>query len=249
MCPRWLRTLLLVFALHAPAMAQTLTVSAAASLQHALRELASLFQATQPGWRVQLNFAASGVLLAQLAQGAPVDVFISADAATMERALAQGLVDVRTRRDVVANQLVLIVPRDAGATPDSLPGLRDAALRRIALGSPGSVPAGAYTQAVLRQHGLWDVLQPKLVFGENVRQVLAYVGRGEADAGFVYRSDALGDAQRVRIVLTVPTLTPLRYPAARVRGSTQPRAADAFIAFLGSPPARAAWQRHGFEAL
>jgi molybdate transport system substrate-binding protein len=240
--------LLLCAALHAPALAQTLTVSAATSLQEALREVAGLFQQSHPGVRVQLNFAASGSLLAQLAQGAPVDVFASADQATMDRALSKGLIDGATRRDFVANQLVLVVPRAGGGDVPSLQALREPRWRRIALGSPLSVPAGAYAQAALQQHSLWQALQPKLVYGENVRQVLSYVGRGEVDAGFDYRSDALTDA-RVRIALPVPTVTPLRYPAARVRGSVQPQAADAFIAFLRSPPAQPAWRRYGFEAL
>lgn len=246
MSTRRLCALLLCAALHAPALAQTITVSAATSLQDALRELASLYQQTRPGSRVQLNFAASGTLLAQLARGAPVDVFASADAATMDRAAAQGLIDAATRVDVVANQLVIVVPRDGGAVP-TLHALRGDAVRRIAIGSPSSVPAGAYAQAVLRQHGLWDTLQPKLVFGENVRQVLTYVGRGEVDAGFVYRSDALAEAARVRIALTVPTMTPLRYPLARVRASAQPQAAEAFMSFLRTPPAHAVWRRYGFD--
>ena len=194
----------------AGAHAGELTVSAAASLQNAFREIGRRFEQAHPGTTVRFNFAGSGPLLAQLRKGAPVDVFASADHDTMDRAVAEGLVTGATRRDFASNAVVLVAPlqapaNGAGASLSALADLRGARVRRIAVGQPRVVPAGAYTRRALQAQGLWSALEPRLVYGDNVRQVLSYVSRGEVDAGFVYRSDALLDAARVRIVLTVPT--------------------------------------------
>jgi molybdate transport system substrate-binding protein len=126
-------------------------------------------------------------------------------------------------------------------------------VRRIAVGSVANVPAGRYAKAALESQRLWATLTPKLVFAENVRQVLTYVGRGEVDAGFVYRSDALQAADKVRIDLVVPLAQPVLYPIARVAASKQPALADQFISFVKSAPAqpclRATASRHLSGAL
>ncbi|MEO6033262.1 MAG: molybdate ABC transporter substrate-binding protein [Burkholderiaceae bacterium] len=227
--------------------AQTLTVSAAASLQNALREVGTAYQATHPGTRIDFNFGASGSLLAQIAKGAPADVFASADLATMDRAQARNLIDVGSRANFVANQMLVISPRSAPAHLKAAADLKGDAIRRIAVGSPASVPAGRYAKEALERDGLWADLVPKLVFAENVRQALNYVSRAEVDAGLVYRTDAKIDAATVRIDFAFPTVQPLLYPVARVAASPNVKEADAFIAYLQREPAQAVFERFGFR--
>lgn len=226
--------------------AQELTVSAAASLQNALREIGSAYQAARPGAKINFNFAASGALLAQIAQGAPADVLATADALTMDRAQAQQLIVASTRVNFVANELVLVSPRAQPATIRALADLSAPAVQRIAIGTLASVPAGHYAQMALEKQGLWTTLQPKMVYADNVRQVLNYVGRGEADAGFVYRTDALVDKDKVRIDRVVPTATRVVYPIAAVAASAHAAAAADFVRFVEGPSGRAVLDRLGF---
>jgi molybdate transport system substrate-binding protein len=228
------------------ATAQEITVSAAASLQNAMREIGAAYQAASPGAKVNFNFAASGALLAQIAQGAPVDVFASADGETMDKAQAQRLIAPASRVDFAANELVLVSPLAKPARVGSLADLARPEVQRIAVGSPASVPAGRYAQGALEQAGLWGPLARKLVFAENVRQALNYVARAEVDAGFVYRTDALLDAGTVRIDFAVPGAGSVRYPIARVAASRNAPPADAFIAFVRSARGQAVLARFGF---
>lgn len=246
---RWV-VLMLWAALLGPGavLAQPITVSAAASLQDAMREIGKAFSAEHPGVELIFNFASSGVLLTQIAQGAPVDVYASADLETMNRALARRLIDPSTRTEFAGNELVLISPASRPASIGTLRDLLGNDVRRIAVGSVASVPAGRYAKAALDSQRLWATLTPKLVFADNVRQVLTYVGRAEVDAGFVYRSDALQAADKVRVDLVVPLAQPVRYPIARVAASKQPALADQFISFVKSAPAQAVFARHGFTA-
>jgi molybdate transport system substrate-binding protein len=238
------RLLLLVAALPLLASAQQLTVSAAASLTDAFKEIGPRFEASRPGATVRFNFAASGVLLQQIAQGAPVDVFASADQDTMNRAADQKLIAADTRRDFAANALVLVTPPDGMVK--ALPDLTQPAVRRIAIGKVASVPVGRYTQQALEGAQLWVPLQPKLVFADNVRQVLDYVSRGEVEAGFVYRTDAGLAKDKVRIVMTVGGHAPVTYPAAVVADSKQAALARDFVNFLSATEAQAILARHGF---
>lgn len=229
-----------------PAAAQEITVSAAASLQNPMREIGAAYQAAHPGATVHFNFAASGALLAQIAQGAPVDAFASADLETMDKAQAQGLVDAGSRVNFATNELVLVSPRERPVSLRALADLDRAGVRRIAIGTPSTVPAGRYARAALEKAQLWAVLTPKLVFAENVRQSLQYVSRAEADAGFVYRSDALSAVDQVRIDFAVPTDLAVLYPIARVSASRQRQAAGEFIAFVTGAAGQAVLARHGF---
>lgn len=233
---------------HAAAHAQTqdLTVSAAASLTNAFEAIAPLFEKAHPGVKVRLNFAASGPLLQQIQQGAPVDVFASADQDTMQRAAAAALIDPKTRQDFAANTLVLIVPSAATATPASLRDLTGAAYKKIAIGNPATVPVGRYTQEAIDAAGLGQELAPRWVNADSVRQVLNYVARGEVDAGFVYRTDALIEKARTRVAFTVPTRTPITYPIAQVAASKQAARARDFIAFVRSPAAQDVLTGFGF---
>jgi molybdate transport system substrate-binding protein len=242
---RTLCTLLLALAPLAAA-AQQITVSAAASLADALREIGSRFEAARPGSTVRFNFAASGVLVQQIIQGAPADVFASADAETMDRGIAQKVIDAATRREFAANTLVMVVPAQGALPLTQLTDLTGPAVRRIAVGKPASVPVGRYTREALDRARLWPALEPKFVFADSVRQALDYVARGEAEAGFVYRTDAQTQAGRVRVVLTVSGHAPITYPAAVVTDTRQPALARAFVEFLTGAEAQAILARFGF---
>ena len=240
--------LIALLALPFAAAAQQLTVSAAASLTDAFKEIGVKFEARRPGATVRFNFAASGVLIQQIAQGAPVDVFASADPETMARGAEQKLIDAGTRRDFAANSVVLIVPAQGAVPIAALADLRSPKVQRIAIGKLATVPVGRYTKQVLDSASLWSELEPRLVQADNVRQVLDYVARGEVEAGFVYRTDAALAADKVRVVLTAEGHAPVRYPVAVVSDSRHKALANDFAAFLLTPAAQAVLSRHGFAA-
>ena len=228
------------------AQAAELTVSAAASLSNAFRELAPLFEAANPGTRLNFNFAASGALLQQIVKGAPVDVFASADQETLDQAQAQGFVQAGARLDFVSNTLVLVVPAASAKRPKTLHDLAQPGYERIAIGLPASVPVGRYTQAVLRAQGLWAAVEPKMIGAQNVRQALDYVARGEVDAAFVYATDAALMPDKVKVAFTVPTVKPIRYPVAALAASPNLALARRFCEFLIQRPAQVVLARHGF---
>jgi molybdate transport system substrate-binding protein len=231
------------------ALAADLTVSAAASLTNAFRELASLFETQNPDMKVQFNFAASGALLQQIAKGAPVDVFASADQETMDQAQAKNLVRAAERRNFVANALVVIVPAQAARMPGALNDLSQAAYQRVAIGLPASVPVGRYTKGVLEKAGLWSAIEPKMIGVQSVRQALDYVARGEVDAGFVYATDAAIMPGKVKVALRVPTEQPILYPIAPVASSANQAAAQKFVNFVNSSQAQSVLAKYGFGKL
>ncbi|NKI96794.1 molybdate ABC transporter substrate-binding protein [Rhizobacter sp. SG703] len=227
--------------------AADLTVSAAASLTNAFKELAPAFEARNPGIQLLLNFAASDALLAQIAKGAPADVFASADQETMDRAQAQQLIAAGSRRNFANNALVLIAPADSRLVLAALSDLKQPGVRRIALGQPSGVPAGRYAKGALEAARLWGDVEPKAVYAQNVRQALDYVARGETEAGFVYATDAAVQKDKVKVALAVPTGTPISYPLGIVAGGPNPAAAKAFVDFVLSPAGQAVLARHGFQ--
>jgi molybdate transport system substrate-binding protein len=227
----------------APAFAEELTVSAAASLTNAFTEIKTLFEKRYPGNTVATNFAASNPLLQQIRQGAPADVFASADQETMDTAGNEKLIDPATRKDFARNSLVLVVP--AGGKVKSLKDLTPA--MRIAAGNPDSVPAGRYARDSLTAAGLYERLKPAVIQGNSVRQVLDYVARGEADAGFVYATDAAVLKDRVTVVETMGGHKPVLYPAAVVAASGHKKLAKSFADFLFTPEAVAVLQKYGFS--
>ncbi len=237
--------------------AAELTVSAAASLQNAFREIAAAWEQQHPGDRVLLNFAASGTLLQQIIQGAPVDIFASADEETMDRATDKGQVDEATRRDFAANTLVVIVPTrvPAAQMPGSLAALHAPSVERIAIGDPRSVPAGRYARAALQaapgasgDSGTdgYQALEAKWIHAQSVRQVLDYVARGEVDAGFVYATDAALMKESVRIAFPIEGNDPVRYPVAVLRHAPQRALAASFVDFLVTPQGQEILARYGF---
>ena len=226
--------------------AQQLTVSAAASLTNAFKEIGGKFEAGKPGVTLRFNFAASGVLIQQITQGAPVDVFASADEATVTRGIEQKLFDAATRRDFARNTVVLVVPAQGGPNIRTLADLGSAGVRRIAIGKTATTPVGRYTKESLDAAKLWSALEPKFVFADTVRQVLDYVARGEADAGFLYRTDALIGGDKVNIALTAGGHTPVSYPVVAVSDSRNKALARDFIGFLATPAAQDVLATHGF---
>jgi molybdate transport system substrate-binding protein len=246
MRPFRLLSLVVALALPLAASAQQITVSAAASLTDAFKEIGPKFEAAKSGATVRFNFAASGVLLQQISQGAPVDVFASADQETMDRGAGQKLVDTDTRRNFASNSLVLIEPAKDGVGIKSLQDLSGPAVKKIAVGKVATVPVGRYTRQALDAAKLWTPLEPKFVQADSVRQVLDYVGRGEVEAGFVYRTDAAVMADKVRIVLSPEGHTPVSYPVAVVTESKQKAVARDFVNFLSTDAAQQVLAKYGF---
>ena len=226
--------------------AQTrLTVSAAASLTNALAETEAAYKRAQANIEFSNNIGSSGTLAAQIDQGAPVDIFISAASKPMDDLAASGLIVTGTRRNLLRNTLVLIAPLDSKLK--DFQGLTDRSIRMIALGDPESVPAGQYGKQTLLSFHLWEQLSAKFVLGKDARQVLTYVETGNADAGLVYATDAQASG-KVRVVATAPESVhdPIVYPVAVVKGSRNEEASRRFVEFLRSPTAQAIFVKHGF---
>ena len=226
--------------------AADLTVSAAASLTNAFKELGPTFEAQNPGTKVVFNFAASDALLAQIVKGAPADVFASADQDAMDKADAQKVVVAGTRRNFVSNSLVMIVPSDSTLGLKGPGDLAKPEVKRVAIGNPASVPVGRYARGSLEAAKLWGVVEPKAVMAQSVRQALDYVARGEVEAGFVYSTDSAIMKDKVSVVATVPTATAITYPVGAVAGGPNPEAARRFLDFLAAPASQAVLARYGF---
>ncbi|MEG4505442.1 molybdate ABC transporter substrate-binding protein [Microcoleus sp. F6_B4] len=224
----------------------SLTVSAAISLSQALQELKTVYQTSNPKVTITYNFGASGALAQQIQQGAPVDVFFSAATKQMNDLQQSNLLINDTRRNLLTNRLVLITPKNGVALSD-FKQLTDARIKKIAIGEPKSVPVGQYAQEMLTKLGLWQQLQPKLVLGNNVRQVLTFVESGNADAGIVYTTDAkASDKVTVRLTAAENLHSPIVYPLAVIRNSRNPSAAKGFVDFLGGDRAKIVFQKYGF---
>ena len=232
---------------HAPT---ALLVFAAASLSDALEEVDRAFTA-RTGVHVNASYAASSLLAKQIQAGAPADAFFSADLAWVDYLEERGLLQRGSRREVLGNALVLIAPADSPLRLSITPGFDlTAALAagRLAMADPDSVPAGQYARAALTKLGAWQGVSERLVRGENVRAALAYVARGEAPLGIVYRSDAQAE-KRVRVVGVFPedTHPPIVYPLALTVRARAPAAR--FADFLTSETARQIFTRYGFAPL
>jgi molybdate transport system substrate-binding protein len=228
------------------AKAADLTVFAAASLTDSLKEIGANYQ-KETGQTVVFNFEASSTLARQIAEGAPADIFFSADETQMDRLAKNDLIDPATREDRLGNTLVVVVPVDSDLKIDSAHDLARAGIAKLALADPKSVPAGVYAKAWLMKLQLWDAIEPKVVPTENVRGALAAVASGNADAGIVYKTDA-AISQNVRIAYSVPAAEgpDIRYPMATVKASQQPDAAKQFLKYLDSEEAAKVFKKFGF---
>lgn len=229
--------------------AQTIVVSAAASLKEALADVNAAFSARNPGIAIDLNLAGSGALQQQIEQGAPVDVFISAATRQMDALAAKGLLMEGSVFNLLGNKVVLVGPPGATA-PAGFAALADASVKRIAIGEPGSVPAGQYAQQVFAFYKITEAVKPKLIFAKDVRMVLTYAETGNVDAGVVYMTDAK-QSGKVAIPAEAPTGShdPVVYPAAIIKTARQPAAAQTYLAFLKSTEAAELFTKRGFEVL
>jgi molybdate transport system substrate-binding protein len=224
-----------------------LTVSAAISLKDALDETKQLYTTANPSVSIATNYGASGTLQLQIEQGAPVDVFLSAAPKQMDALESKGLLLEGTRKDLLRNEVVLIVPKDSTLGITGFRDLLKPEVKKVALGEPVSVPAGKYAQDVLTSLGIYDQVNAKAVLAKDVRQVLTYVETGDVDAGIVYKTDALSSA-KVKVVVQAPadSHAPVIYPVAVIKASKNAEAAKAFEDFLSGPQARAVFEKYGF---
>lgn len=229
--------------------AEELIVSAAASLNNAFKEIAQKFETNHPNDKVLFNFAASGTLLQQMAKGAPVDVFASADQETMNQAEQKKLIVDSSRKNFTQNTLVIIAPSNSTLSFNGLIDLNSEAIKRIAVGNPASVPAGRYTQEALEQTNQWHTLQEKYIYTQNVRQALDYVARQEVDIGFVYGSDASIMKDKVKVLFTVPLKTPVTYPIAQLKDSKHSQLANKFIEYILSQEGQQILNSYGFSSI
>ena len=241
--------LLIIWNLFHPAIAPqktSLTVSAAISLSPALTEIKTVYQGSNPNVNITYNFGASGALAQQIQQGAPVDVFFGAAIKQMNSLQQANLLLNETRRNLLTNRLVLITPKNGVAVSD-FKQLTEARIKKIAIGEPKSVPVGQYAQEMLTKLRLWQQLQPKLVLGNNVRQVLTFVESGNVDAGIVYVTDAkASDKVTARLTAAENLHSPIVYPVAVIRNSRNPAVAKMFVEFLAGDRAKIVFQKYGF---
>lgn len=252
----WTAMTLLLSAYLAPTLshAETVTVFAAASLNNALTEIAHDYQATHPKDKIETSFAASSTLARQIQLGAPAQIFISADEPWMDALAKANLLIYKSRVDLLANQLVLITPKD-----QSFPVIMDKSFHlpraftgKICLGNPDSVPAGKYAKQSLIALGWWDELQSRIVPTEDVRSALAFVARGECPVGVVYTTDAMMGSDKVKIIGTFPNRShaPIVYPLALIKTTeNQTKASTSsqnFWQYLQQPTAQKIFHKYGF---
>jgi len=233
---------------HPPNQPITLTISAAISLKAPLETIGQSYERVHPDERVVCNFGASGTLQHQIEQGAPVDIFISAGESQMDALEKDNVLVPGTRRDLLGNQLVLIVPTRSEGVKD-FTDLTKSTVKSIAVGNPQVVPAGTYAKETLENLGLLPKIQRKLVYAQDVRQALAYVEAGDADAGLVYVTDAR-TSNAVRVVATAPSNShlPILYPVALLKDSKSPEAARTLLETLESSDSLNTFEKYGFTA-
>lgn len=221
-------------------------VSAAESLQDSLDKIAAQYEQQHPEIKLVFNYGASGTLQKQIEQGAPADLFFSAGDKQMKALVEKGL--IADHKALLKNQLVAVVPANSSAKLTTLTDLTGPAFKKIAVGQPESVPAGQYAQQSLTAKKVWDALQGKLVFAKDVRQVLSYVETGNADAGFVYKTDAL-TSKKVKIALTVGghVHKAINYPVGIVKASKHQAEAKAFYSYVQTAGASSVFTGYGFQ--
>jgi molybdate transport system substrate-binding protein len=228
----------------------SLLVSAAASLQDALKEIAPIYQKSQSTLAVKYNFGASGALQQQIEQGAPVDVFIFAATKHAIALQEKGSLLQDTRQNLLGNRLALIVPKNSTLGITNVRSLTGDNVKKIAVGEPRSVPAGEYTNEVFQKLGIADHVKSKLILGNSVRNVLAAVESGNADAGIVYITDAkISDLVRVAELISTNLHSPIIYPIAVLKHSNNVSAARDYVKFLSSKDAMGVFEKYGFAAI
>ncbi len=227
-----------------------LTLSAAASLKDAMENIETIYEQQNPHISLTLNLASSGSLRQQIEQGAPVDIFISAAPGYLNSLEEKGLIITETRRDLLQNTMVLIVPQNNPASLNSFQDLSQGNYQQISLGEPESVPAGKYAKEILTNLGIFDKIKAKIVYAKDVRQVLSYVATGNVDAGIVYRTDAnISDAVTIVETAAEKTHSPIVYPIAAIQGTKNPEAGQKLINFMFGSEAKAIFEKYGFSPI
>ncbi|MGG4108540.1 molybdate ABC transporter substrate-binding protein [Paenibacillus lautus] len=222
-------------------------VSAAASLKSSLEETGRRFEAEFPNVTLRYNFGGSGSLGQQLEQGAPVDLFVSAATEPMDRLVEKGIVQSDAVQLMFRNALVLIEPVGK-QNVKQLSDLLKPEVRVLAIGQPDTVPAGEYAKETLQNEGLWEDVESKAVYAKDVTQVLAYVESGNADAGFVYKTDLKSSAKATFALEVDPDKhQPIEYPAAVPGNAKHPQEAEALLKFMRKPEIRDIFTEAGFE--
>ena len=219
---------------------------AAASLADAVKEVGAAYE-KETGDKLLFNFGASSLLARQIEQGAPGDLFFSADEAKMDALEGKGMLLSGTRHSLLSNLLVIVVAADATAAPKAVADLTKPEYRKLALAEPQSVPAGIYAREYLQKMGLWDALKERIVPTENVRAALAAVESGNVEAGFVYKTDSLISKKvKVAVEISAAEGPKISYPLAVLKSSKAPDRAKKFAEYLGGATARAIFEKFGF---
>jgi molybdate transport system substrate-binding protein len=224
-----------------------LNISAAVSMKDALAEIQTNYQKKAPHVKLLYNLGASGSLQKQIEQGAPADIFISAAPKQMNELEEKNLVNKATRKNLIENKLVLVVPKNSTLNLSKYEDLQKDEVKQISIGETKVVPAGQYAEQVLKKMAIWDKVQSKIVFAKDVRTVLTYVETGNVAAGIVYKTDA-ASSSKVKIAATAPegSHAPIIYPAAVLTGSKNAKAAEEFLAYMAGPEGKPVFEKHGF---
>ena len=225
-----------------------ITVSAAASLQDSLKSIKADFEKINPNVIINYNFGASGALQQQISQGAPVDLFFSAAKDKFDKLRTDGLIDKTKEKDLLGNELVLVVPNDSNKGINSFKDLTKS--DKLSIGTPEAVPAGLYAKETLEHINVWRAIEEKVVYAKDVRQVLTYVESQNVDAGIVYKTDAL-ISKKVKIVATANenTHAPIVYSIGVIKNSTHQTEAKLFYDFLQNEKSMKTFIKYGFKGL
>lgn len=225
---------------------RTLTISAAVSLKDAMEGIQENYKEKHPEVTIDFNFGGSGSLQQQISQGAPVDLFFSAAEDKFDILVDEGNISAEDGLDLLGNELVLIVPKEA-STLENFDDLVKDDIKQISIGTPETVPAGKYAKESFEQMGIWNELENKIVYAKDVRQVLSYVETENVEAGIVYKTDALSSSQVEIIASADPsTHTPIIYPVGIIKDSKQYDAAKDFYTYLQSDEALKVFETYGF---
>ncbi|MCR5290153.1 MAG: molybdate ABC transporter substrate-binding protein [Treponema sp.] len=227
-----------------------LVIAAAASLTDSMNDVISIYEKEHPNVHIVPTYGSSGTLRKQIEQGAPAELFISANQSHMDTLRKQDLVDESSVKDMFENKVVLITPSDSTKKIKAYTDCGTDSIERIALGIPESVPAGDYAKQVFTALGIWDTVAAKTVYAKDVRQVLTYVEMGEVDAGVVYATDA-AISKKVTIICEAPANThkPILYPAAILAQAKHKKEAKAFFDYLSSKQAAKIFASYGFKVV
>lgn len=225
-----------------------LHVSAAASLTDVMKELADSYEKEHPNVKIVYNFGSSGALQQAIQNGGETDLFFSAAQKQMNALEKDGLLADGTRKDLLVNEVVLIVPKEGGRNITDFKQVTEPEIKHIALGEPKGVPVGQYSEEVFTKLGILDAVKAKAVYGSDVRQVLSWVESGDAECGVVYATDAaVSDKVKVSAKAPADTHKPIVYPAAALKDSKHLDAARDFLAFVANDTNKKLFEKYGFE--